>query len=149
MIDEPNVCMLLTFYLTFTIAFPRVSPVSRNLKRAICLSLLPKSFARRLSVPSALKLQPYEYSVEYLLKPGISHILGNSDFMATSRKGKASGVSTSSFFDLRAEIAKHEEEFVKNKAAGQTTLVGGVKRPDKVCDKVILNATLSKVMGCA
>ncbi|CAL1716520.1 unnamed protein product [Somion occarium] len=51
--------------------------------------------------------------------------------MATSRKGKASGVSTSSFFDLRAEIAKHEEEFVKNKAAGQTTLVGGVKRPDK------------------
>ena len=49
----------------------------------------------------------------------------------TSAKGK--GVSTSSFFDLRAEIAKHEEEFKKNKAAGKgKAVVGGVKRPGKV-----------------
>ena len=53
--------------------------------------------------------------------------------MAPSRKAKASGVSSSSFFDLQAEIAKHEADFAKNKASGQTTLVGGVKRPDKVC----------------
>lgn len=46
-------------------------------------------------------------------------------------KGKGKGVSTSSFFELRAEIAKHEEEFTKNKAAGKTAIVGGVKRPDK------------------
>lgn len=54
------------------------------------------------------------------------------NYMAPSRKGKTSGVSASSFLDLQAEIAKHEAEFSKNKAAGQTALVGGVKRPDKV-----------------
>ncbi|KAL4247217.1 Coiled-coil domain-containing protein 174-like protein [Abortiporus biennis] len=47
-------------------------------------------------------------------------------------KNKASGVSSSSFFDLRAEIAKHEEEFAKNKVAGKgKVVIGGVKRPDK------------------
>lgn len=53
-------------------------------------------------------------------------------------KSKSSGVSTSTFFDLRAEIAKHEEEFAKNKAAGKgRAIMGGVKRPDKVCDILI------------
>jgi len=53
--------------------------------------------------------------------------------MAPKNKAKAAGVSASSFFDLKAELAKQEEEFVKNKAAGKATaLVGGVKRPDKV-----------------
>ncbi|KAK7690787.1 hypothetical protein QCA50_005887 [Cerrena zonata] len=51
--------------------------------------------------------------------------------MAPSQRGKTSGVSASSFLDLQAEIAKHEADFAKNKAAGQTALVGGVKRPDK------------------
>jgi hypothetical protein len=40
---------------------------------------------------------------------------------------------SSTFFDLKAEIAKQEEEFAKSKAAGKSNLiVGGVKRPDKV-----------------
>ncbi|KAH9928618.1 uncharacterized protein B0H18DRAFT_874756 [Fomitopsis serialis] len=52
--------------------------------------------------------------------------------MAPKNKAKAAGVSASSFFDLKAELAKQEEEFVKNKTAGKATaLVGGVKRPDK------------------
>ncbi|TFY50654.1 hypothetical protein EVJ58_g10951 [Rhodofomes roseus] len=52
--------------------------------------------------------------------------------MAPKNKAKAAGVSTSSFFDLKAELAKQEEEFAKNKAAGKATaVVGGVKRPDK------------------
>ncbi|RXW21043.1 hypothetical protein EST38_g4801 [Candolleomyces aberdarensis] len=47
-------------------------------------------------------------------------------------KAKAKGISTSSFFDLKAELSKQEAEFTKNKAAGNsTTIVGGVKRPDK------------------
>ena len=53
--------------------------------------------------------------------------------MAPKNKAKAAGVSASSFFDLKAELAKQEEEFAKNKAAGKgAALVGGVKRSDKV-----------------
>ncbi|KAI0734212.1 hypothetical protein C8Q72DRAFT_454987 [Fomitopsis betulina] len=52
--------------------------------------------------------------------------------MAPKNKAKAAGVSASSFFDLKAELAKQEEDFAKNKAAGKgAALVGGVKRPDK------------------
>ncbi|EGN98700.1 hypothetical protein SERLA73DRAFT_122590 [Serpula lacrymans var. lacrymans S7.3] len=52
--------------------------------------------------------------------------------MAPTNKAKASGVSASSFFDLKAELAKHEAEFKKNKAAGKAAeLVGGLARPDK------------------
>ncbi|KZT73147.1 hypothetical protein DAEQUDRAFT_762499 [Daedalea quercina L-15889] len=52
--------------------------------------------------------------------------------MAPKNKAKAAGVSASSFFDLKAELAKQEEEFTKNKATGKATaIVGGVKRPDK------------------
>ncbi|KAI9000582.1 hypothetical protein BD414DRAFT_5935 [Trametes punicea] len=48
-------------------------------------------------------------------------------------KAKAAGVSASSFFDLKAELAKKEEEFAKNKAAGKATaVVGGVKRNDRI-----------------
>jgi hypothetical protein len=48
-------------------------------------------------------------------------------------KAKAAGVSASSFFDLKAELFKQENEFSKNKAAGKSTIIiGGVKRPDKV-----------------
>ncbi|OSD06315.1 hypothetical protein PYCCODRAFT_1464274 [Trametes coccinea BRFM310] len=47
-------------------------------------------------------------------------------------KAKAAGVSASSFFDLKAELAKKEQEFAKNKAAGKSAaIVGGVKRDDK------------------
>jgi hypothetical protein len=55
--------------------------------------------------------------------------------MAPKNKAKAAGVSTSSFFDLKAELAKQENDFAKNKAAGNSNamIVGGVKRPDKVC----------------
>lgn len=49
-----------------------------------------------------------------------------------SSKAKAKGVSASSFFDLKAELAKQESEFAKSKAAGKSTqIVGGIKRPDK------------------
>ena len=48
-------------------------------------------------------------------------------------KAKAAGVSASSFFDLKAEIAKKEEEFAKVRASGKEAyIVGGVKRDDKV-----------------
>ena len=53
--------------------------------------------------------------------------------MSHKSKAKAKGISTSSFFDLKAELSKQEAEFTKSKAAGSsTTIVGGVKRPDKV-----------------
>lgn len=53
--------------------------------------------------------------------------------MAPSSKAKAAGVSASSFLDLKSELAKHENDFLKNKAAGKEKyIVGGVKRPDKV-----------------
>lgn len=51
--------------------------------------------------------------------------------MAPPSKAKAAGVSASSFLDLKAELAKHESDFAKKKAAGKTYEVG-VKRPDKV-----------------
>ncbi|GLB40200.1 putative protein with domain of unknown function (DUF4078) [Lyophyllum shimeji] len=52
--------------------------------------------------------------------------------MAPTNKAKAKGVSASSFLDLKAELAKQEEEFAKSKAAGKANyIVGGVKRPDK------------------
>ncbi|KAG1771011.1 hypothetical protein EDD22DRAFT_14005 [Suillus occidentalis] len=52
--------------------------------------------------------------------------------MAPTNKARAAGVSASSFFDLKAEIAKKEDEFARNKAAGGSKYtVGGVKRPDK------------------
>ena len=59
---------------------------------------------------------------------------GHSQHMAPVDKAKAAGVSAGSFFDLRAELAKHEEEFRKNKTMGKSTvLTGSLKRPDKVC----------------
>ncbi|KAG1887299.1 hypothetical protein F4604DRAFT_1241607 [Suillus subluteus] len=52
--------------------------------------------------------------------------------MAPTNKARAAGVSASSFFDLKAEIAKKEDEFARTKAAGGSKyMVGGVKRPDK------------------
>lgn len=53
--------------------------------------------------------------------------------MAPVPKAKAAGVSAGSFLDLKAELAKKEEEFAQKKAAGKSrAVVGGVKRPDKV-----------------
>ncbi|KAG2140111.1 hypothetical protein DEU56DRAFT_798683 [Suillus clintonianus] len=52
--------------------------------------------------------------------------------MAPTNKARTAGVSASSFFDLKAEIAKKEDEFSRTKAAGGSRYtVGGVKRPDK------------------
>ncbi|TFK72914.1 hypothetical protein BDN72DRAFT_835522 [Pluteus cervinus] len=52
--------------------------------------------------------------------------------MSHASKSKAKGISASSFFDLKAEVSKKEEEFSKNKASGKSTYtVGGVSRPDK------------------
>ncbi|GAW02127.1 hypothetical protein LENED_003761 [Lentinula edodes] len=48
-----------------------------------------------------------------------------------SAKSKSKGVSTSSLFDLKAEISKKEDEFARDKAAGKTYTLGRVNRPDK------------------
>jgi hypothetical protein len=53
--------------------------------------------------------------------------------MAPVNKAKASGVSATSFLDLKAELSKQEAEFSNNKAKGKSRyIVGGVKRADKV-----------------
>lgn len=47
-------------------------------------------------------------------------------------RAKGKGVNVTSFFDLKAEISKQEEEFAKSKVAGKSNyVVGGIKRPDK------------------
>ncbi|KIJ67067.1 hypothetical protein HYDPIDRAFT_26474 [Hydnomerulius pinastri MD-312] len=52
--------------------------------------------------------------------------------MAPTNKAKAAGVSVTSFFDLKAELAKKSDEFAKNKSAGGSKYVaGGAERPDK------------------
>jgi hypothetical protein len=51
----------------------------------------------------------------------------------SSSKAKATGVSATSFFDLKAELSKKEAEFAKAKAEGRNFAVAGVKRSDKVC----------------
>lgn len=57
---------------------------------------------------------------------------------SSSSRAKSSGVSSSSFFDLKAELSKKEAEFFKSKAAGKASvIVGGVKRPDKVSQAVL------------
>ena len=57
--------------------------------------------------------------------------------MSHNSKAKAKGISASSFFDLKAELSKQEAEFSKAKASGTVRpIVGGVKRPDKVCPDV-------------
>jgi len=63
------------------------------------------------------------------------HPLGfSSDSRMSSSKAKASGVSATSFFDLKSELSKKEAELTKAKAEGRhLSVVGGLKRPDKVC----------------
>ncbi|KJA22886.1 hypothetical protein HYPSUDRAFT_138494 [Hypholoma sublateritium FD-334 SS-4] len=52
--------------------------------------------------------------------------------MSHKSKSKAKGINATSFFDLKAELSKHEADFAKAKASGKSTsIVGGVKRPDK------------------
>ncbi|KAL0564550.1 hypothetical protein V5O48_017497, partial [Marasmius crinis-equi] len=52
--------------------------------------------------------------------------------MSHNRKSKDKGVSASSFFDLKAELLKQEQELTIQKAAGQNkAIVGGVTRPNK------------------
>lgn len=48
-------------------------------------------------------------------------------------KARAAGVSATSFLDLKAELAKKEDEFARSKASGTSrAIIGGVKRPEKV-----------------
>lgn len=42
-------------------------------------------------------------------------------------KAKAKGISTTSFFDLKAELSKKESEFTRNKVAGPSSLVPKVR----------------------
>ena len=52
--------------------------------------------------------------------------------MAPTTKARSKGISASSFLELKAELAKKEEEIGKLKAAGQSTTIVGAKRNDKV-----------------
>ena len=52
--------------------------------------------------------------------------------MAPTDKARASGVSASSFLDLKSELAKQASEFAKNKGSQSKYVVGGIKRTDKV-----------------
>lgn len=54
--------------------------------------------------------------------------------MPPTDKAKAAGVSLSSFFDLKAELAKKSDEFARAKTAGGPRYVPGEgrTRPDKV-----------------
>jgi len=54
--------------------------------------------------------------------------------MAPTDKAKAAGISVTSFFDLKAELAKKTDEFARTKAAGGPKYVPGEgrTRPDKV-----------------
>jgi hypothetical protein len=54
---------------------------------------------------------------------------------SSSKKQSKASVNASSFFDLKAELSKHEDAFAKSKRAGKgraEPIVGGVKRADKV-----------------
>lgn len=58
--------------------------------------------------------------------------------MAPTTKSKSKAISASSFLELKAELAKKEEEIAKLKAAGKsTTIAGGPKRLDKVSTRSI------------
>ncbi|KIL64469.1 hypothetical protein M378DRAFT_11472 [Amanita muscaria Koide BX008] len=51
--------------------------------------------------------------------------------MAPTTKTKSKATSASSFLELKAELAKKEEELSKLKAAGQSTSIQGAKRSEK------------------
>jgi hypothetical protein len=55
----------------------------------------------------------------------------SSSSSKTTNKAKATGISASSFLDLKAELSVHQQEFLKNKAAGNTT-IRGLGKPVKV-----------------
>jgi hypothetical protein len=52
--------------------------------------------------------------------------------MAPTNKAKAAGVSSGSFLELRAQVAKRKEGLVKDKAAGNVTAIVGRKKNEKV-----------------
>lgn len=66
-------------------------------------------------------------------------------FQASMSRAKGKGVNVTSFFDLKAEISKQEEEFAKSKVAGKSNyVVGGIKRPDKVSYRSSLSNSISR-----
>lgn len=72
-----------------------------------------------------------------------------TSFMSHNSKSKAKGINASSFFDLKAELSKQEVEFAKAKAAGRSTsIVGGVKRPDKVVHNFIPLSLYIDILTC-
>ena len=58
----------------------------------------------------------------------------------SSSKAKASGVSATSFFDLKSELSKKEAELTKAKAEGRH--VGGLKRSNRVYHLKLLRHSL-------
>jgi hypothetical protein len=52
--------------------------------------------------------------------------------MAPTNKAKAAGVSSGSFLELQAQVAKRKETFIKDKAAGNVTAIVGGKKNGKV-----------------
>jgi hypothetical protein len=52
--------------------------------------------------------------------------------MAPTNKAKAAGVSSGSFLELQAQVAKRKEAFIKDKAAGNVTAIVGGNKNGKV-----------------
>ncbi|RPD61080.1 hypothetical protein L226DRAFT_486174 [Lentinus tigrinus ALCF2SS1-7] len=55
--------------------------------------------------------------------------------MSTKKEAASFGVSSRTQLELKGLLAEQQQEVARNKAAGQTRLIGGVKRPDKKIPK--------------
>ena len=52
--------------------------------------------------------------------------------MSAKKEATSTGVSSRTQLNLKALLAEQQEQVARNKAAGQSRIEGGVKRPDKV-----------------
>lgn len=52
--------------------------------------------------------------------------------MSAKKEVTSTGVSSRTQLNLKALLAEQQEQVARNKAAGQSRIEGGVKRPDKV-----------------
>ena len=52
--------------------------------------------------------------------------------MSGKKEATSTGVSSRTQLNLKALLAEQQEQVARNKAAGQSRIEGGVKRPDKV-----------------
>ena len=52
--------------------------------------------------------------------------------MSARKEATSTGVSSRTQLNLKALLAEQQEQVARNKAAGQSRIEGGVKRPEKV-----------------